>query len=357
MQSQRCSSRIRFASQRAKCDRAFTMIELMVVIAIIAVLVALLLPAVQRAREAARRSQCRNNLKQLGIALHNYHESYNTFPAGGYGNHSSQYLQTSAFIAILRFVEQRGTALNYDYNNPWERLSNRDVVATTIPTYICPSVVQEPPLSSRTWAATVTALGNSFPISFGPTNYLCSKGPNDNWCLDIAEEGEAGMFELNRSTRMGWVSDGTSNTFLLGEGSAGENWKVCELGSCPTPASNAMFNETFTPLNPWATAEVMATNIKAPFGYATTSMWGSTIRPMNENPVMETFASQGADLLDCRSSEDGGPHATSGFRSDHDGGALFVLADGSVHFVNESIDSGLYRALSTRAGNEPANVK
>ncbi len=217
MQSQRCSSRIRFASHRAKRYRAFTMIELLVVIAIIAVLVALLLPAVQRAREAARRTQCRNNLKQLGIALHNYHESYNTFPAGGYGNHSSQYLQTSAFVAILRFVEQRGAALNYDYTHHWEKISNREVVATTIPTYICPSAVQEPPLTSRTWAETVAALGASFPISFGPTNYLCSKGPNDNWCLDIAEEDEAGMFELNRPTRMGWVSDGTSNTFLFGE--------------------------------------------------------------------------------------------------------------------------------------------
>jgi len=331
---------------------AFTLIELLVVIAIIGILIALLLPAVQQVREAARKTQCRNNLKQLGISLHNYHDVYRSFPAGGYGDHDGLYLQTSLFSSLLRYVEQTGTAASYDFDLDWEDPTNHAVTATPIPLFICPSASQTNPASSPTWMETVAATGLDWPVQFGLTNYLCSKGPNDAWCLLPTDGNVVGMFELNRPTRFRDVTDGTTNTFALGEGACGQSWKVCELGDCPTPAGSASNGEVFQPINAWIVAEVVSTGVKAAAGFASTSIWGTTRQPLNDNPVMESYASTGPDLLDCRDGDNGGPHATSGFRSDHTGGGLFLFADGRVQFVSESIDTESYRALSTRSGSE-----
>lgn len=351
----RCE-RERASSGLASATRdGFTLIELLVVVAIIGLLVAMLLPAVQAAREAARRAQCQNQLKQLGLALHSYHSTFRAFPAGGYGDHSRQYVQTSAFTAILQFAEQRPAAGAYDFDIDWEDASNHRVASAKISFLVCPSASQAHPATSPTWTATIAAAGADWPEALGVSNYLCSKGPNDSWCLDPIDVRELGMFELNRSARIRDVTDGTSQTFLLGEGAGGSRWNLCELGDCPEIAVHPTNGEVFHPVSPWITAEVVATNIKALAGIVGSSIWGTTLRPMNENPVMETFASQsngGADLHDCRRSADGGPHATSGFRSDHPGGVQFLLADGSVHFVSEHVERAVYLARSTRSGGE-----
>jgi prepilin-type N-terminal cleavage/methylation domain-containing protein len=121
---------------------AFTIIELLVVVAIIAVLIALLLPAVQRARESARKVQCRNNLKQIGIALHNYHELFLTFPAGGVGDLSSRYLLQSTFGALLPFIDKENATKLYTTETYWVDISHSEIATTIIPTFVCPSCSQ-----------------------------------------------------------------------------------------------------------------------------------------------------------------------------------------------------------------------
>jgi Protein of unknown function (DUF1559) len=138
---------------------------------------------------------------------------------------------------------------------------------------------------------------------------------------------------------------------MIGEGAGGDTWNVCEAGSCPTPAINPGNGEIYRPINSWFVPEISSNILKSAHGFVTTSPWGSTIRPMNENPVMESYISI-SDVLDCRDSENGGPHRTSGFRSDHSGGAFFLMGDGSVRFLNELIDQTIYRGLSTKAGGE-----
>ncbi len=337
---------------------AFTLIELLVVIAVIAVLLGLLLPAVQQAREAARRTQCRNNLKQLGIGLHNYHDVFSTFPTNGYGSLQHQlYFQTSVFAALLPYLEQVNVALEYNYNLDWEDPVNHKVAGTPIPVFVCPSVSQQNPASSVTWTETNALIGLNWPTEFGVTNYICSKGPNDSWCESGPPSSLAGMFEFNRPVRLAMVTDGASNTLFMGEGSCSPSWGVCELGNCPTPAVNAVNGEVFRACSAWITGEPIITPVKSVAGIVAVSTWGSTHQPMNQNPVVETFASTangGLDLQDCRSSSSGGPHSTSGFRSDHTGGVMFLLADGSVQFLSESIDQQTYQDLSTRSGGEVA---
>lgn len=341
--------------------RAFTLIELLAVIAVIAMLFALLLPAIQRARESARMTQCRNNLKQLGLAMHNYHNVFSSFPAGGYANLRDGFFQAGTLVALLPFLEQSNLADTFSFNLGWEDPANHGVARSAIATFICPSASQANPGTSETWQDTITSCPYiDWPLEVGVTNYLISKGPNDSWCLDGVSPYEAGVFELNQPNRVADVVDGTSNTLCMGEGSCGPRWYICELGNCPAPATNPENGEVFHPVNPWVTAELITTSVKDLKGMVATSSWGTTQRPMNQNPVIETFASQendGEDLLDCRASGAGGPHSTSGFRSDHVGGVMFLLSDGSVQFLSESVNMDVYQALSIRAGGEAVLVE
>src|SRR6476659_8350371 len=121
--------------------KAFTLVELLVVIAIIGVLVALLLPAIQAAREAARRSSCTNNLKQFGIALHNYHDTLKTFPAGGCSTlppASLDDIYSGSHALLLPYFEEKSLANLYDNKKPWMRQDPK-VPATVIPVFFCPS--------------------------------------------------------------------------------------------------------------------------------------------------------------------------------------------------------------------------
>lgn len=207
---------------------AFTLVELLVVIAIIGVLVALLLPAVQSAREAARRMQCSNNLRQIGIALHNFEDTNKCFPPGGVSGTTlteahNRFLITantnhSWVIFLLPFMEQKNVYDLYKFNVDFRAPANQQARETVIKTLICPSTPRATPVQSVTYAGygavkvalTDYGVNNSISAALGPT-----AGPN---LIDAASEASPhGVMRVNEMQRFSDITDGTSNTFWIAE--------------------------------------------------------------------------------------------------------------------------------------------
>ena len=213
--------------------RGFTLIELLVVIAIIAILIALLLPAVQQAREAARRSQCKNNLKQIGLALHNYHETHRVFPPG-FINENSWLCNTF----ILPFLDQAPLYNKLSPNGPMD-LTNTTVLAdvrTVLPAYLCPSSADPNPSQNADNKVSGVAIGLS--------NYLGFNGNGDYRCNSTAKPN--GIFYMNSATRIRDITDGVSNTFAFTErttvnDSAGTN-HIGSIWAGVTPCASTTYN-------------------------------------------------------------------------------------------------------------------
>lgn len=284
---------------RLRTRSAFTLVELLVVIAIIGILVSLLLPAVQAAREAARRMQCSNNLKQIGLALHNYESAHKKFPVGSW---QSNFI--SPFVGILPYLEQGNNYQQWDFSKNYTDPFNAVVSAQRIDTYLCPTmtVPREVPLV----AARETG---------GPTSYLLCEGTDDYMA------SADGVFGLqwpsfgytNPNRKFADITDGTSNTMFAGE--TCYNYKDY-LWSASTPAP---FGGT-----------VRHGTARWVVGYPAISL-GTTLKPFN----VHTAAALG------------------GFASMHAGrGGNFLFGDGSVHFKSQSIDVVTYNAAATRAGGE-----
>jgi hypothetical protein len=311
------------------------------------VLVALLLPAVQAAREAARRGSCQNNLKQLGVALLNYHGARGAFPAGAQLRDGK--VLTNANVAIQAYLEESAVEEKWNHKlQYWEQ--SPVVLQIPIAVFTCPTngfqTVSDPIYENL--------LGIPVGTLLGTTDYAYSKGATDAWCTgNKYPPSEKGVFNIinvaeERPTSIRQITDGTGHTMAMGEAAGNDQWPVCGRPGCTVPEGHAPANI------PWMIGNISIDAVSAT-GYVYTAIYGSTLEPMNKRPVTGSILNE-PGILDCRSSLNGGPHSSSNFRSDHSGGAQFAFCNGSVHFLHEDIDLPLYRALSTYAGGEIAEV-
>ncbi|MEZ6128883.1 MAG: DUF1559 domain-containing protein [Planctomycetaceae bacterium] len=323
--------------------RAFTLIELLVVIAIIAILIALLLPAVQQAREAARRTQCKNNLKQLGIALHNYHDVFRVFPPGyRFKPNSPIEAMGTANVSLLPYLDQANLQGLADAEIPWY-LQTPSTAMTIVPVFVCPSDIAANPLAYP-WVA-----GMGVPVgdTFANSSYAYSYGYRDAVSFSASfgappTTRESGVFANHSRTRMASITDGTSNTFAMGEAASG--YQICEGIGCTSPVTGPLGANGSG--HGWLVGGFGAEPFYAT-GLRYTGHSASTVEPMNKNPVTDSYAAiSGGAYADNRASWEGGPHWLSHFRSFHEGGCHFLFCDGSVHFLSENIDMTLYRNLS-----------
>jgi prepilin-type N-terminal cleavage/methylation domain-containing protein/prepilin-type processing-associated H-X9-DG protein len=352
---------------------AFTLIELLVVIAIIAVLIALLLPAVQSAREAARRSQCVNNLKQIGLAIHNYESSFSSFPPGAIAyQNSPMNCNTAAgqsgtsrgysfFALCLGFMEEQNVynAINFNFPTggaftgyPHAGATNRTALISQINSFICPSDFPQTPYQ-------ITESSNGY----GQSSYAGMAGTRDIWhwycgcppdvggsCAGLISIQPDGVFGQDYTYRIASINDGTSNTIFVGE--------------------TARFkNDPDKIFNTWSRALWFGSGYSA--NTTRPQCLASSVPRINAPFVPDDYAIS-TGTLGPTGDTDGWLYVTTpdfrqwgqfGYRSQHPGGANFLLGDGSVRFLKETIDMGspsytppvsygVYRKLSTIKGGE-----
>ncbi|MGA2619803.1 MAG: DUF1559 domain-containing protein [Thermoguttaceae bacterium] len=312
---------------------AFTLVELLVVIVIIGILVAMMLPAVQATREAARRTQCENNLKQIGLALHGFHESFGSFPAGyvstvGAGGPADDKGPGWGWAAmIFPYIEEQNTYrqihLDKDITDP----ANAAVRATRVSAFLCPS-------DPGKGTFTVQALNSSSPLTdasgnpvqVGHSNYVGVFGnpeitPDPGFLsTDPARDiTHRGMFCRNTTVRVQDVTDGTSRTLFVGERSSNlayATWTGAVTGGEVPP----------DPINPYGYGPEGAPVLV--LGHTGDA---SDVPPHTPNSIV---------------------NHVDDYRSMHPLGVNFLFVDGSVRMVNEDIDPSTWWALGTRAGGE-----
>jgi prepilin-type N-terminal cleavage/methylation domain-containing protein/prepilin-type processing-associated H-X9-DG protein len=338
---------------------AFTLIELLVVIAIIGLLIGLLLPAVQKVREAANRLACRNHLKQIGLAIHNYHDVNDGFPPGSAsgGSDNLELGGFCGFVLLLPYLEQDSLFRRWDLNAKWYEAPNFDLVGTELKVFYCPS--------NRTrgvvdFSFLVPFAGRPLPNP-AACDYLLCKGANAALC-DKTQVPAAGLgaFDVNTHTRLTDITDGTSQTFAVGEG-AGHNrrfgfrryWPDTTPATGLWPGQSPFIDQSWSG-GPAATTALNSLGLMGGGPHGITALRGGYPDPFDE-PMNRALALPGFDCNFGCTNAGTAPNTydtVAGFRSMHPGGCHFLFCDGSVRFVREGLSPDVYRALSTIAGGE-----
>ncbi|MDZ4780490.1 MAG: DUF1559 domain-containing protein [Planctomycetia bacterium] len=308
----------------------FTLVELLVVIAIIGILIALLLPALQVAREAARRSQCTNNLKQVALAAHTFENSKKHFPSSVRPAGLTPLPRIAGVTLLLPFIEQNNTFKAYDQAKNWNDPLNLPAVSQVIPTFLCPTSPKPERLDglpeASTWSATIAAT-----TDYSPTIGVDARLKTAN----LVDKDGKGFLPKNEKPRFADVKDGTSNTILYAE-SAGRPfvWRKGEMVS----------------------EDLVKTRVNA----------GGWCRPASDFSIdgssYDGKTSPGPCAINCTNGEDvvpgGFPHSYYGSEGTaetyafHSGGAVISFGDGSVRFLAETIDIREFAKLVTRDGSE-----
>lgn len=321
--------------RRSRVIQGFTLVELLVVIAIIGTLVALLLPAIQAAREAARRSQCTNNLKQVGLAILNYESARKILPPGRVHCDETVYLDCneandgipgaagprgsmSGFVFILPYMElqtlfdqcggEDGQAGIWKYNSWWQSIPERVQAVQTRPaTYVCPSDGSNPYPDDYA-DNTIKPATSSYAFVHG------KRGPSYSTTTNLIKLRNTGAFNYLLRTTLKQISDGLSNTMFIGE-----------VKQSHTPASH----------NVWTQAHRFRDSLR------------STENPLNTPPGSKN----GYTYYD-----DGMATLNAAFGSEHPGGGNFVYGDGRVDFISDSVDDVTYQSGATIACQDGAGV-
>lgn len=320
-----------------KMKKGFTLIELLVVIAIIAILIALLLPAVQQAREAARRSQCKNNLKQIGLALHNYHETAGTLPPGivnttWAGSATPLPAASNQFawsLMILPFLDQAPLYKKFITTSPLVTTPNNLTLAAEILTaYRCPSDTGEEQTAQHSTLATIMGTSN-YPGNFG--------NGDPNQAIDpVTNQARVcqGIFGQNTKVRIRDIKDGTSNVIVVGERRMGRTCNAVDTGGL-MGKSGAAYPIT-SACTFWAgTADDTA------FVTVVGTTTNEVPNPDSADPNLVIKIKLPSTLHQDDSS--------TGFNSYHTGGAHFLLGDGTVRFITENVNTQTYINLSRRS--------
>jgi len=307
---------------RALSRSAFTLVELLVVIAIIGLLIALLLPAVQSAREAARRMQCMNNLKQIGLGLQNYDSVYRVFPKGGAGSVSltnpaiRARWRLSWGASILPFIEQAGAYEAINQREPYIHPSNLAVGQTLISTYRCPSAPQGELLrpNGDTLSSTTLYARTDYGGNYGERGLRCfpaTSCANNYADIGIADGQGRGTLMLGTDKDVGIrdILDGSSHTILIGE--APEGLHSIWIGHKNVFDQSVPLEARIRSVTSWASCNTV-------------------------------FKSRAGNFCDFGQE----------FHSYHPGGSVFAFADGSSHFLVENIDIKLFSSLLSRRGGE-----
>jgi prepilin-type N-terminal cleavage/methylation domain-containing protein/prepilin-type processing-associated H-X9-DG protein len=330
--------------------RAFTLIELLVVIAIIAVLIGLLLPAVQKVREAAARVKCQNNLKQIGLALHNYESTNRRFPACGiYPASATASDVWSVHAVILPYLEQANLYQLVDFSQPAN--AQDAVTRQRIAMYVCPSETND-----KMKEATSTTGANA--INRWPTTYGANVGTWMVWNPNTGTGGDGAIpfsSQKNGGTMVGSFTDGLSNTIAFAEVKAYTYDRVTNASlaaNTPPPATVAdvialggTLNTASLPSGHTGWTEAQTFHVGVTF-----------VLPPN-TPVMVADASGVTWDIDQLTSREGSSATRISYdvvtsRSYHTGLVNVLLMDGSVRSISSSVDQATWRALATRAGGE-----
>jgi prepilin-type processing-associated H-X9-DG protein len=316
-------------------------VELLVVIAIIGVLIAVLLPAIQAARESARRTSCINNLKQIGVAANNFHNNYRAFPVGADSKEWPEskfnpwtFYRWSSLAHLTPFLEETSARGMLDFNVPLYKGVSAEVPAVNaagvklmISVFLCPS-----------------DHGQRVNQAFGPTNYAACAGSGANGGSPINSDG---VFFVNSRTRMNKITDGTSHTALFSESLLGN-----PDGSPLLRDVQLDYKFTLSaPLTDDRCSSTLQWNLQNGRGFAWVSgemrcaLYNHYYRP-NE-PIPDCMGSSFGDVKVIFT-----PYGWRAARSKHGGGVNLLMADGAVRFVEDGVNGSLWQALSTRGGGE-----